>query len=123
MEGRNSLSSRSRRPSFPVPDCPTSLSGTTMPSRPTFSRVIYLVTTSSNARSDIRQLRWEWWWRRPMETLRVHLRIRTIVAVKSSKIHQNPPSFFSCYDADMQRPDYSFHTSQDALTLVTHLRH
>jgi len=31
--------------------------------------------------------------------------IRTIVSVKNSKIHQNPPSFFSCYDADMQRPD------------------
>jgi len=27
--------------------------------------------------------------------------IRTIVSVKNSKIHQNPPSFFSCYDADM----------------------
>ena len=44
---------RSRRPSFPAPDCPTSSSGTTMASRPTSLRVIYLVTTSSNARSEL----------------------------------------------------------------------
>src|SRR5262245_35719671 len=57
MEGRNRLSFRNRRPSFPVPDYRTSLSGTARASRPPCLRVIYLVTGSSNARTDIKKLR------------------------------------------------------------------